>query len=329
MKIPVFAGIIRHFRRKEPQLMLHVFRKSVFLPIFTLTVLLMLSACSQNITNDKGSLPSSGNQTSRTDSEPSQDQSLPDSADSGTERETDTTHETGTLPEPDNTQASETAGTPSDTDSPETNPETEPETEPRSDQTAKGFPITVKDGITYVGGILIANKTYTLPETYAPGKIIPECYQSFLEMAAAAAKDGIKLFIRSDYRSYYDQRYIYAGYVRKDGVEAADRYSARAGHSEHQSGLALDLNSFEYSLGETPEGKWLAANAHLYGFIIRYPADKEAQTGYRYEPWHVRYLGKDIAADVYNSGLCLEEYLGITSSYDNCPLCNAEVQDEG
>ena len=191
-------------------------------------------------------------------------------------------------------------------------------------KTAKGYAITVLDGVTYIGGILIANKTYSLPETYAPGGIVSECYQAFLQMSKDAAKDGIQLVIRSDFRSYYDQRYIYAGYVQKDGAAAADRYSARAGHSEHQSGLALDLNSLEYSFGETPEGKWLASHAHLYGFIIRYPEGKEEITGYRYEPWHVRYLG-EIAKDVYESGLCLEEYLGITSSYENCPLCNAET----
>ena len=97
----------------------------------------------------------------------------------------------------------------------------------------------------------------------------------------------------------------------------ADRYSARPGHSEHQTGLAFDLNSLDQSFGQTKEGKWIAANSWKYGFILRYPQDKEAQTGYMYEPWHVRYLGKDVAKKVYDSGLCLEEYLNITSVYAN------------
>lgn len=305
--------------------MLHASRKHVFFSILALTALFLYVSCAQKGPYAAESAEPSGNQPSRTESALIPDQSLPAAPGTEAGEKTDTKDALETEPQPPETETRETAPNETKEAPVETAP---PETETSPNRTAKGYPITVKDGITYVNGILIANKTYTLPETYAPGKIIPECYQAFLEMAAAASNDGIRLYIRSDYRSYYDQRYIYAGYVQKDGAAAADRYSARAGHSEHQSGLALDLNSFEYSFGETPEGKWLAANAHLYGFIIRYPADKEALTGYRYEPWHVRYLGRDIAAEVYQSGLCLEEYLGITSSYDNCPLCIAEACDE-
>ena len=90
---------------------------------------------------------------------------------------------------------------------------------------------------------------------------------------------------------------------------------ARPGHSEHQTGLAVDLNSLEYAFADTPEGLCIAAHCHEYGFILRYPQDKEDVTGNRYEPWHVRYLGTEAAAKVAASGLCLEEYLGITSVY--------------
>lgn len=168
--------------------------------------------------------------------------------------------------------------------------------------------------LTYINGILIANKTYGLPESYAPG--IDKTAESALnKMINAAKQDGINLFIKSGYRSYSTQKTLYNNYVARDGVAAADRYSARPGHSEHQTGLAFDLNSLEQSFGETKEGKWLAEHCHEYGFIIRYPKDKEDVTGYMYEPWHVRYLGDDIAKDVYESGKCLEEYLGITSEY--------------
>ena len=185
--------------------------------------------------------------------------------------------------------------------------------------TGNGYPLAEKDGVTYVvtkyGYTLIANKTYSLPASYAPGDLTPECYAAFQRMEAGAAADGISLWIVSGYRSYYTQESIYNRYVAADGRAAADTYSARPGHSEHQSGLAMDLNSLSGSFAYTPAGRWLANNAHRYGFIIRYGATKQAITGYIYEPWHVRYLGTELAAEVYNSGLCLEEFFGITSYY--------------
>lgn len=173
-----------------------------------------------------------------------------------------------------------------------------------------------KSEITYINGILIANKTYSLPADYNPG-VDPEAKAALAEMIKEAKKDGIILTQISGFRSYSTQQTLYNNYVTRDGKAAADRYSARPGHSEHQTGLAFDLNSLEQSFGETKEGKWLAENCWKYGFIIRYPHDKEEVTGYMYEPWHVRYLGKDVAKDVYDSGLCLEEYLDITSVYAN------------
>ena len=178
--------------------------------------------------------------------------------------------------------------------------------------------VTVKAdaSLTYIDGILIANKTYSLPSSYNPG-VNPEANSALEKMINAAAEDGITLYIKSAFRSYATQQTLYNNYVARDGVAAADRYSARPGHSEHQTGLAFDLNSLEQSFGETPEGKWLATHCHEYGFIIRYPEDKESITGYMYEPWHVRYLGVEVAKKVYESGLCLEEYLGITSEYQD------------
>ncbi len=167
---------------------------------------------------------------------------------------------------------------------------------------------------TYIDGILIVNKTYPLPESYAPGWET-EAAGPLWEMIAAAKKDGIKLWMTSGYRSYYDQQYIYNGYVKRDGQEKADTYSARPGHSEHQTGLAYDLNDLDHDFGDTPEGQWVAENCHKYGFILRYPKGKEEITGYMYEPWHIRYLGVEKATEVYESGLCLEEFLNITSEY--------------
>lgn len=169
---------------------------------------------------------------------------------------------------------------------------------------------------TYINGILIANKTYALPADYNPG-VNPAAQKAADEMIAAAKQDGISLWIRSGFRSYSYQANLYNNYVARDGKSKADTYSARPGHSEHQTGLAFDMNSLSTSFANTPEGRWLAANCWKYGFIIRYPKGKEHITGYQYEPWHVRYLGKDTAQSVYNSGLTLEEYLGITSKYSD------------
>lgn len=168
--------------------------------------------------------------------------------------------------------------------------------------------------ITYINGILVVNKTYSLPADYAPG-VDPQAQNAFNEMAAAAANDGISLYVVSGYRSYYYQQQLYNNYVYYRGAEETDRFSARAGHSEHQTGLAFDVNNASSAFENTPEAKWLEEHCVEYGFIIRYPRDKESITGFKYEPWHVRYLGRENAQSVYDSGLCLEEYLGITSVY--------------
>lgn len=174
--------------------------------------------------------------------------------------------------------------------------------------------IITKNGLTYVEGILIANKTYSLPSTYGSG-LDPTALSAFYKMKAAAKKDGISLWICSGFRSYQYQGSLYSNYVYSRGQAAADTFSARAGHSEHQTGLAMDINNASSSFEGTKEAKWLAAHCADYGFIIRYPKGKDSKTGYKYEPWHVRYLGTATAKRVTASGLCLEEYLGITSKY--------------
>ncbi len=217
---------------------------------------------------------------------------------------------------PDNTTE---AATDSVTEAAPTETQTQENTAPAAPVTGytlKGFPITEKDGITYVDGVLIANKTYSLPENYNPGDLLDECADAFAEMKSAAAAEGLNIWNASGFRSYELQRSLYNRYSDRDGKDAADRYSARPGHSEHQTGLAIDLNEITNAFKDTAEGKWVAENCHRYGFILRYPEGKEAQTGYMYEPWHIRYVGIDTATSIYESGLCLEEYYGITSSYD-------------
>lgn len=183
--------------------------------------------------------------------------------------------------------------------------------------TSKGYTIKKVNDIYYVNGILIANKTYSLPSNYNPGGMLNTFMTAFNSMQADALSQGISLSIRSGYRSYSTQNTLYNNYVARDGKALADTYSARPGHSEHQTGLAADINSLDQSWINTPEGQWLNNNCYKYGFIIRYPQGKESITGYMYEPWHIRYVGVEIATALYNDGnwLSLEEYLGITSTY--------------
>lgn len=183
--------------------------------------------------------------------------------------------------------------------------------------TSKGYLAKVVDGITYIDGILIVNKTYSLPSSYGT-QLTDTTTNSFNEMKSEASKLGLNLYISSGFRSYSLQNTIYNNYVNMDGKANADTYSARAGHSEHQTGLAFDLNSIDSSFADTQEGKWVNENAYKYGFIIRYPKGKESITGYMYEPWHLRYVGTNLATKLYNSGnwITLEEYYGIDSKYE-------------
>ncbi len=174
--------------------------------------------------------------------------------------------------------------------------------------------ITVKNGITYIRGVIIVNKTYSLPSDYNPG-VDKTAEDAFKKMQSAAASEGLNIYISSGFRSFDYQAGLYKRYADRDGKAAADRYSARAGHSEHQTGLAFDLNSIDDSFANTAEGKWVAENCYKYGFIIRYPKGKEDVTGYMYEPWHIRYLGDDLAKEVYESGKTLEEFFEIKSEY--------------
>ena len=138
-------------------------------------------------------------------------------------------------------------------------------------------------------------------------------------MSSAALLDGINIWCQSGFRSYDTQKKLYDNYVERDGKISADTYSARPGHSEHQSGLACDINDvINSSFNNSPEAKWAAKNAYKYGLILRYPKDKSDETGYKYESWHFRYVGVELATKLYNNGdwITLEDYFGITSEYE-------------
>lgn len=196
--------------------------------------------------------------------------------------------------------------------------------------TSKGYTIKIENGITTVDGQLIVNKTYSIPSTYKPTDpfqavttqrcnncINNEVMSAFKLMQSDAKSIGLNIYISSGYRSYSYQENLYNRYTAVDGIEGADTYSARPGHSEHQTGLCFDLNEIDDIFAGTDEGIWVNNNAHLYGFIIRYPKGKEDITGYKYESWHLRYVGIDLAKVLYNNGnwLTMEEYYGLSSHY--------------
>ena len=167
----------------------------------------------------------------------------------------------------------------------------------------------------YVDGILIVNKSFGIPRSYNPGGLTKECEEAFYRLRQGAAADNVNIYLSSGFRSYDYQSSLYSGYVSYYGTAVADTFSARPGHSEHQTGLAIDCNIVNDSFIGTPEAIWLAEHCHEYGFIIRYPQGKQGVTGYKYEPWHIRYVG-DMAEQIYESGLTLEEYYDLPSQYD-------------
>ena len=161
--------------------------------------------------------------------------------------------------------------------------------------------------------ILIVNKKYGLWRFYRPGDILKSVKEAFESMQKAAYRDKILLLIVSGFRSYDYQMMLYNRYKKED--VNADRYSARPGHSEHQTGLAIDIvNTDSKNINKfKKEFNWLDKNAYKYGFILRYPEGKEEITGYKYEPWHYRYVGKSLAKVLYNEGkwITLEEYFNL------------------
>lgn len=188
----------------------------------------------------------------------------------------------------------------------------------------KNFYQYVNGADTSKGNLVLVNKFYYLDSNFVPtnlvnvsskhgrGKLKKEAYEAFKLMYNDASKEGLYLYISSPYRSYSTQKVIYNTYSAKDGKNKADTYSARAGYSEHQTGLAFDLgtasNHSINSFADSKEFKWMQKNAHKYGFILRYPYGKKYLTGYIYEPWHYRYVGIAAATYIYEHNITFEEY---------------------
>lgn len=150
-----------------------------------------------------------------------------------------------------------------------------------------------------------------------------EAAEALEALVAAAKKDNLQLMVASAYRPYAFQQNLYNRYVTQQGQAAADTQSARPGHSEHQTGLAVDLEptsqkcEVETCFAETPEGKWVAKNAYMYGFILRYQEGKDDETGYMYEPWHLRYVGKTLSTELHRIGNpTLEQFFNLDPAPD-------------
>lgn len=154
-------------------------------------------------------------------------------------------------------------------------------------------------------------KPISLRYAYDNQSLREEALDKYIEMWQAANKEGLLFVVQSSYRDYDHQKNLYDRYSNREGKNVADTYSARPGHSEHQTGLAVDLASFNSNLNnfeETEEYEWVKDNAHLYGFILRYPKGKEHITGYMFEPWHYRYVGVKVAKEIYEMDITFDEY---------------------
>lgn len=147
-----------------------------------------------------------------------------------------------------------------------------------------------------------------------------EAAHAIESMYAAAVADGAPFVIASGYRDYATQRGLFDSYVQRDGVAAAETYSARPGHSEHQTGLVADIDdgsgcAFDVCFGQTAAGSWVRENAHRFGFIVRYGDGQQATTGYIYEPYHLRYVGADVASAMHAQGVAtLEGFFGLPAA---------------
>ena len=173
--------------------------------------------------------------------------------------------------------------------------------------------------------LVLVNKYYKLPSGFKQFNLVnmkkeytvndgkeylleSGAYNKFVQMSNAAKKDGLTLKVISAYRTESYQAGLYNNKLRSTGIVNADNYSARPGHSEHQTGLAVDINSTSDSFENTAEFRWLQKHAHEYGYIMRYHKGKEWITGYAYEPWHYRYVGLDAAKIIHEEGITYEEY---------------------
>jgi len=223
-------------------------------------------------------------------------------------------------------------GTPHPTPPPRPTPSTPPT------PAGVGFDATAKSVDDPASTWVVVNKSRALqPISYAPADLVypdvayvnrqpmrAEVADALVAMFRAGKQEaGLDFSVETAYRSFDSQTRVYDDDFARNGQAFADTDTARPGHSEHQTGLAVDISavpaacSLDACFGDTPQGKWLAANAWRFGFLLRYPADKVDVTGYPHEAWHYRYIGETAAADMHDRGiLTLEEYAGLPAAPD-------------
>ncbi|MYL32394.1 D-alanyl-D-alanine carboxypeptidase family protein [Pontibacillus yanchengensis] len=298
--------------------------KKTLRTIMMVLIIVSLSACAMEESGDKEPINSSS---------PSERQSQPDTKnkpDDDFNEKQDSEDQS-----PDNTQNGDQTSVDENQNQTGEQNNSNPSNQENNDSSgsANAAPKDVVDDHTSVEAVI--NKQRQLPSGYKPSDLtvpeVPFYFEQFLpkkqmreeaashleNLFSAASKQGLDLVAASGYRSYERQKQIYQSNVEAYGEERANQFSAQPGHSEHQTGLAMDVTVAQVSFklvqefGNTDEGDWLANHAHNYGFIIRYPKGKEDITGYNYEPWHLRYVGKEAATEIYNHKQTLEEYFGL------------------
>ncbi|WP_227874335.1 M15 family metallopeptidase [Tumebacillus algifaecis] len=227
---------------------------------------------------------------------------------------------------------------PNQTESPTQEPQKDPQQTEQPGQTDPTPPQEPSKATAGAPGSIsvLVNKQLGLPDDFQPSNLVDDPDLHFLsggggekrlmrgevanalkQMFAASEKEGIYLSVASAYRSHATQTQLFNYYVSTQGETEARRYSAVPGHSEHETGLAVDVSgrdgacAVEDCFADTKEAKWIAKNAVKFGFIIRYPKGKEAVTGYAYEPWHLRYVGQDLAAAITAKNVTMEEYFNV------------------
>ena len=298
--------------------MKHNVLKKLFILILALCLTLAMTACGKDEpegTPDGDVLPAAGDDVSAGDSEDDAE-NAGDAEEPDETEATDETDETGEADEPD-----ETVQKPD----PVKNP-------PQGDGSDYGVPIvstlTEDDGNLLV----LVNKEYTISRDYYPIdmvdvdgslstnqnlKVKREAYDAYLAMLKDAQAEGLNFCICSAYRGFEVQESLYYNSLASNGKEYTDKMFAYPGRSEHHTGYAIDVTSASMNWGlsqdyaDYPDGAWIAEHCDEYGFIIRYPKGKEDITGYMYEPWHIRYVGVEIAKEITEAGITFEEYLGV------------------
>jgi len=300
--------------------MQHKRGKSLLYVILILTGTLLLSSCADSGDGpiNGGTAPAERSGTQPGESTAPADETKPDEPSGEHDPES----------EPVNEDGQDEANPPDPSDMPVGNEDDQVD----YDAVRASYDITDPDSIA-----VLVNKTYGLPADYEPDDLVKvdipfvykdESVHSLRKVAAdalvtlfeAAKNDGLELAGVSGYRSYAIQKMLYEKYVARDGEEAANTYSAKPGHSEHSTGLAMDVAGISGKCAAnncfagTPEALWLAEHAHEYGFIIRYPLGKEDITGYQYEPWHLRYVGIELAAILHENDWTMEEFFLDASS---------------